>query len=355
MTSLPGCTEYMTSIETPQLIKAAELRGGKVVTKNGKPLRYAGGFCVVFPYEESTGKKVAVRCWTAHVPDADRRSRQISQCLPKSGLPYFVGFDYVEQGLATQLGVFPIIIMDWVNATPLKDYLQKNIKNSSAIKILADEFLKMTNNLHRLSFSHGDLQHGNIMVTSTGQLFLVDYDSMFVPGLEGVTDEIKGLAGYQHPGRARLKYLSPKSDYFSELIIYTSLLALAKYPMLWEDFNIADTETLIFAQDDLDNPSGSAIFHLLKSDGELAECANAIEAALSKSNIEDLLPLNEAIIPESVKIVSGLHKKWEPRHVPKLIEPQIDKDNLKEKWSKLKQRVPVIPADVSPISSKWKK
>lgn len=354
MTPLPGCTEYLTAIETPQLIKAVELQGGKVVTKNGKPLRYAGGFCVVFPYEVSTGKKVAVRCWTAHVPDADRRSRQISQCLQESGLPYFVGFSYIEQGIATQLGVFPIIIMDWVNATPLKDYLQKNINNSSIIKALADDFLKMTEELHRLGFSHGDLQHGNIMVSSTGQLYLVDYDSMFVPGLEDVTDEIKGLAGYQHPSRDKLKYLSPKSDYFSEVIIYTSLLALAKHPKLWKDLNIEDTETLIFTQDDLDNPARSAIFHLLKSDSDLVECANAIETALSKSNIEDLLPLNEAIIPESVKIVSGLHQKWSPRYVAGPPESQADTDNLKEKWSKTKREEPVIPADVSPISSKWK-
>lgn len=354
MTSLPDCSEYMTSIETPQLIKAMELQGGKVITKNGKPLRYAGGFCVVFPYEESTGRKVAVRCWTAHVPDADRRSRQISQWLQKSRLPYFVGFNYIEEGVVTQLGVFPIIIMDWVDAIPLKDYLQKNINNTSAIKALADEFLKMTTDLHHLGFSHGDLQHGNIMVSSSGQLFLVDYDSMYVPGLEDVTDVIKGLAGYQHPGRAKLKYLSPKSDYFSEMIIYTSLLVLAKYPILWEKLNIADTETLIFAQEDLNNPSQSEIFNFLKSDFEFIECANAIEEALSKSNIEDLLPLNEAIIPSSIKLINELHKKWESRYVPESVKSQIDKDNLKEKWDKTTQEETVIHTDISPISSKWK-
>lgn len=355
MTCLPSCSEYITSIETPQLLKATELRGGKVVTKNGKPLRYAGGFCVVFPYEKSTGEKVAIRCWTAHVPNADRRSRQISQCLQQSKLPYFVGFDYVEEGIATQLGIFPIVIMDWVNATPLKDYLQTNIKNSSAIKTLAEEFLKMTNELHRFSFSHGDLQHGNIMVSQTGQLFLVDYDSMFVPGLEDVTDEIKGLAGYQHPGRLNIKFLSPKSDYFSELIIYTSLLTLAKYPRLWDELNIIDTETLVFTQEDLDNPSKSSIIQKLKSDTELAECAYAIESALEKPDIEDLLPLNEAIVPESVKIIGGLHEKWKSRYVPENVESLVDKENLKIKWSKSKAEEPTIPIDLTPIASKWKK
>ena len=52
----------------------------------------------------------------------------------------------------------------------------------------------MSKDLHSVGFSHGDLQHGNIMVNSEGKLFLVDYDSMFVPGLENVSDEIKGLS-----------------------------------------------------------------------------------------------------------------------------------------------------------------
>lgn len=354
MTALPGCTEYITSIETPQLIKAAELAGGKVVTKNGKPLRYAGGFCVVFPYEIPSGKKVAVRCWTAYVPDAEKRSRRISQCLQQSGLPYFVGFDYIEKGVATSLGVFPIVVMDWVNATPLKNYLQANLHNPTAIKTLADSFLTMTNDLHSIGYSHGDLQHGNIMVASNGQIFLVDYDSMFVPGLENVTDEIKGLAGYQHPSRSKLKYLNPKTDYFSELIIYTSLLALYKYPSLWTELNIEDTETLVFTQEDLDYPTQSKTIQNLKSDSDLSDCVKAIESALRKTNIEDLLPLNEAIIPEATKIVGGLQEKWKQHTPPPITEPSIDKEGLRGKWKKVKPEVIEESVDVSPISSKWK-
>lgn len=355
MISLPGCTDYITSIETPSLIKAEELQGGRVVKKNGKPLRYAGGFCMVFPYEKSSGKKVAVRCWTAHVPDAEKRSRQISQCLQKSGLPYFVEFNYVERGVATQLGVFPIIIMDWVEATPLKDYIENNINNPSAIRALADEFVKMTNELHRLGFSHGDLQHGNIMVSSTGQIFLVDYDSMFVPGLEGVTDEIKGLAGYQHPGRACLKYLSPKADYFSELIIYTSLLAFAKNPKLWTELNIDNTETLVFSQDDIENPSRSKIFSSLKSDSDLVGCVNAIETALSKTDINDLLPLSEAIVSDSERITKNVQKKWKNWSKPECSEPKINTAELKKKWEQVTQSEPETMTDVSLIISKWKK
>lgn len=354
MNSLPSCTEYIASIETPQLIKAEELHGGNVVTKNGKPLRYAGGFCIVFPYKKSSGKKVAVRCWTAHVPDAEKRSRQISLCLRQSGLPYFVGFDYIKHGIATSLGVFPIVIMDWIDATPLKEYLKSNIYNSYAIKSLTEEFRKMTDDLHRFGFSHGDLQHGNIMVSSTGKLFLVDYDSMFVPGLEKSTDEIKGLVGYQHPARTKLRYLSPKTDYFSELIIYTSLMALSKYPSLWKDLCIEDTETLLFTQEDLNDPSHSVVFKKLESDSELLDCAKAIELSLTKTDINDLLPLCEAIVPESTKIVVNLQNKWKKKVSPRTFEPIIVGDELKGKWTKTKTKVPQNTSDIIPISQKWK-
>ena len=353
MTPLPSCVDYITSIETPMLIKAKELHGGSVILKNGKPLRYAGGFCVVFPYVLQNNKKVAVRCWIAHVSDADKRSHQISIQLKNSGLPYFVGFEYIPQGIATSLGVFPIVIMDWIEAMPLKEYLKKNLTASNRLIGLANQSLQMSKDLHTAGFSHGDLQHGNIMVNPDGKLYLVDYDSMFVPGLENVSDEIKGLAGYQHPGRNKQVCLSPKSDYFSELIIYTSILAIAHHPNLWNELEIEDTETLVFSQDDLDNPNKSSIFSRLKKDSSLSDCIEAIENALNESDIEKLLPLEEAIISASTRLVESLQEKWKPRLVSVIEQKAPDIDELKSKWKK-SQELSSEPVDITPITSKWK-
>lgn len=353
MTTLPSCVDYITSIETPQLLKAKELQGGAVVLKNGKPLRYAGGFCVVFPYQLQTNKKVAVRCWIAHVSDAEKRSQQISTQLKNSGLPYFVGFEYIPHGIATSLGVFPIVIMDWIEAMPLKEYLKNNLYVPNRLIELANQFLQMSKDLHSHGFSHGDLQHGNIMVNPDGKLFLVDYDSMFVPGLENVSDEIKGLSGYQHPGRNKLAYLSPKSDYFSELIIYTSILAIAHHPNLWNELEIEDTETLIFSQDDIDFPQRSSIISRLKTDSFLSDCIEAIENALCESDIEKLLPLEDAIVSASTRLVEGLQEKWKSRPLPVVEQKPADIDGLKSKWKK-SQEVTTEPIDVTSITNKWK-
>ena len=353
MTPLPSCVDYIASIETPQLLRAKELQGGAVVLKNGKPLRYAGGFCVVFPYQLHNNKKVAVRCWIAHVSDVDKRSHQISTQLKTSALPYFVGFEYIPKGIVTSLGVFPIVIMDWIDAMPLKEYLKKNLNAPNRLIELANQFLKMSKDLHSAGFSHGDLQHGNIMVNPDGRLYLVDYDSMFVPGLENVSDEIKGLSGYQHPGRYRQVNLSPKSDYFSELIIYTSILALAYHPSLWNELEIEDTETLVFSQDDLDYPNRSSIFSKLKNDSSLSDCIEAIERALNESDIEKLLPLEEAIVSASTRLLEELQEKWKPRTLSVIEQMGADIDGLKYKWNK-SQEILSEPVDVTSITCKWK-
>ena len=50
MLSLPSCSDYSTSIVVGSLVKASQLAGGRPEMYNGKPIKYAGGYCIVFPY-----------------------------------------------------------------------------------------------------------------------------------------------------------------------------------------------------------------------------------------------------------------------------------------------------------------
>ena len=52
---------------------------------------------------------------------------------------------------------------------------------------------------------------------------VIGYDSLYVLGMDGIPDDIKGLQGYQHPARIHQRYMSAYSDFFSELVIYTSI------------------------------------------------------------------------------------------------------------------------------------
>ena len=214
MATLPDPRDYIISIDNPLLIKAEDLQGGNPIKKNGKLIRYTGGFCIVFPYEV-LGNKYAVRCWKAAISDAKERTKLIAESIEKISLPYFVKFKYVDNGIVTPQGMQPIVLMDWVNAKTLKEYIKDNLYDKNKLNVLSDNFLQMVKDLHENNIAHGDLQHGNILVKNDGNLVLVDYDSMFVPTLDGWKDEIKGLIGYQHPARWSNKTVTAKLDYWT--------------------------------------------------------------------------------------------------------------------------------------------
>ena len=206
----------------------------------------------------------------------------------------------------TPMGMQPLVVMDWVEAKSLKKYLSEHITEATTINKIAENFKKMVADLHANHFSHGDLQHGNIMVKPDYSLVLVDYDSMYVPDLKGMPDEIKGLVGYQHEARWKNKNVSEKADYFSELVIYTSLKAMAKIPSLWKDLNMEDTETLLFSGEDIQSRGTSTIFQVLKTDSELSPLVDKLCDFMSKSSIDDLVPLEEAVVSMSESIST----KW---------------------------------------------
>ena len=175
--------DYSAAIVLPQMVKAPELQGGHPVQRNGRLLRYAGGFCVVYPYETAR-RKYAVRCWHTPVDTVQQYLKTIADRIKGFDLPYFVDYKYRENAIITAKGPQPVILMDWVDAKPMKKYIADNLSRPAALESLAQAFLIMTGELHEQGISHGDLQHGNILVRPDGSLVLVDYDSLYVLGMD---------------------------------------------------------------------------------------------------------------------------------------------------------------------------
>ena len=53
---LPSIPDYSNCIKTPALVHPEVLNGGHPVEKGVRLIKYAGGFCVVFPYETAARK-----------------------------------------------------------------------------------------------------------------------------------------------------------------------------------------------------------------------------------------------------------------------------------------------------------
>jgi serine/threonine protein kinase len=215
--------------------------------------------------------------------------------------------------------------MDWVEGTLLKEYINDNSDQLPQIlPPLAENFKKMVKFFHEKNIAHGDLQHGNILVNPDGSLVVIDYDSMFIEPLKGMPDQIKGLPGYQHPRRFENQCINNKLDYFSELVIYLSLLVYAEKPQLWQHYY--ETEDLLFSKDDFNRKQHSRLIEelLLSKNRSIAELTHKLLEQLTKTDIQHLEPLEEASISKLLKVKELIASQWEKQPNP----PQVKKPSI---------------------------
>jgi serine/threonine protein kinase len=309
----PSRTDIVTAMRNPQVsFKANELIGGSVIRIGSRIIQYAGGYTTVFPFYTRESKKVAVRCWIADIGDAKKRCQEISIYLNTLNNPYFCNFKYLDDAILISGSIYPVVIMDWANGKPLKEYINDNRYSFKTIlPKIASNFKQMVKYFHEENIAHGDLQHGNILVTEDCSLIIIDYDSMFVKPLEGMSDAIKGLPGYQHPSRNKNKFINHKLDYFSELVIYLSLLAFEQYSNLWDKYY--ETEDLLFSKDDFHDPTNSQIINtlLLSENQNIKELTQQLIEQLKKSDIMDLQPLEELLIDKLKVAKDKITTKWD--------------------------------------------
>lgn len=235
-----------------------ELHGGTVMKQS--PAVYmaeSGKFCIVYKFQLSDGTYKAIRVWfhsKEEHPEIFDNVDIISSYLKKINSPYFLQYDYYPDGILINGEWRPMLIMDWCDGINLKKYVSKYHSQPSVILDLAKKFLDMVKSLHDNKISHGDLQHKNIMVKADGSIIVLDYDSICVPDNVGKKEIIKGIPGYQlFRVREKNEFLSPKVDYYSELVIYLSLLLIAHHPEIWTPDIDANDNILLFTDDDLAN------------------------------------------------------------------------------------------------------
>ena len=286
-------------IQVPALIKDEFIKKGSVVLdERGNPIHYTGGFAIVFPFVIN-GDKWAFRCWYNSIGNVGKRLKVLSEELNKLRLPYFCNFSYIEKGIVIDGVISPTTRMQWIEGENIKDYICRNVKNKQSLINLAENFYTMCHDLHNAKIAHGDLQHGNILVDSSGKIFLIDYDSVYLPALHGEKDIITGLPAYQHPARVRREnvYAHEKLDYFSELVIYISILAIIESPDLIKQFKIDQSDNLLFVRKDYENLKISHIYKTLISlkNDKITQLLDILDDYLQTKDIRDLKPFENYI------------------------------------------------------------
>jgi serine/threonine protein kinase len=251
---LPRGDEYQTAIQNPRVcFLDPELQSCEIeIAQWGLPKPYAGSFTTTY-HLHNQSRHWAVRCFTRAVSDLQQRYRAIGRFIARNPEQYFVEANCLLQGIKINGLWIPIIKMKWVEGNPLNIFIEENLSAPSKIRQIADKFLAMTRRLEKLGIAHGDLQHGNILIHKN-DLFLIDYDGMYLPELAHLRSNEIGHPNYQHPLRNE-NHSAKTLDRFSAIVIYLGLTALSVKPQLWKKYN--QGENILFRKADFLNPGSS--------------------------------------------------------------------------------------------------
>ncbi|MEI6427275.1 MAG: pentapeptide repeat-containing protein [Pseudanabaena sp. ELA607] len=255
--------DFTAAVQNPQVCFAdPSLRAAQAAkNKARRVLLWSGNFATVYKLLQGT-QAWAVRCFT-RPPQSDIKQRYaaISAHLAQHKLPYLVGFEFLERGILVNGTWQPILKMAWVEGVDLDVYIGKNLNDPKQLLHLERQLHHLRQDLHKAQIAHGDLQHGNVMVTTTGELKLVDYDGMYVPALEGMPPNEMGHPNYQSPWRGEADFHSALDDFAFD-VMALSLRALALAPDLWQQFH-EDNKNLLFRQKDFQEPAVSPVFQAI--------------------------------------------------------------------------------------------
>ncbi len=287
----PTPQDYNEAAQLPEISFAdLDLKCGLLsLNALGMPSAASGAFASV--YKVSSGPKDwALRCFNSPVKDQLIRYEKTSKFICADDLPYTVPCHYLEEGIRVAGKWYPVVKMEWVDGSPLSTFIAEVRNDPEELESIRTRFAKMMSDLKQAGIAHGDLQHGNIIIRDK-EFVLVDYDNMFVPGLEGFVSWETGHRNFQHPRRSG-KHFGPYLDNFSSWIIDSALLCLQHDPDLWDRFGEGE-ENLLFSAADYLNPDDSELFQLLLNgeNTELAQRASFI-ISLLKTDPVDIPALN---------------------------------------------------------------
>lgn len=281
MSNYPTPSEYQEAMQVPEAsFLDPELQTATPRTNVlGLPQPITGAFAAVFPMTTDGGKRYAVKCFLNEVSKQQTRYRAVSDHLDDVELDALVGFDYLAEGIQVAGETYPVLKMEWATGSVLNRFVEHRLDTADLLHRLAEEWAELVTALEAENIAHGDLQHGNVLVDDSGDgiaLRLVDYDTMYVPELDGWRSAEVGHRNYQHPDRTDTDF-GPYVDRFSALAIYVALRACAVRPSLWDRYNTG--ENLLFQDSDFYDPDASPLFDELSAIDAVAGPTEALRTA----------------------------------------------------------------------------
>jgi len=281
MGDYPTPSDYQEALQVPSVAFAdPELQAATPRTNAlGLPQPITGSFAAVFPVTTEAGARYAAKCFLTEVPEHQARYEAVARTLDGIDHDAFVAFEYQPDGIRVEGTAYPLLKMEWADGTALNRFVEAHLDRPDVVDRLAEAWADLMADLDAMDLAHGDLQHGNVLVEPRGDalhLHLVDYDTMYVPALNGRSSAEVGHRNFQHPDRTDADF-GPFLDRFAGLVIYTALRACAVRPGLWDRHDTG--ENLLFRDADFYAPDDSPLFNEFAETEPMAELAEALRTA----------------------------------------------------------------------------
>ncbi|WP_239308718.1 phosphotransferase [Frankia sp. Cj3] len=250
MTSYPSAEDYIKAVQRPGLVfDRPELAEAQfdVHPMLGIPVPASGSTAVVFRATVG-GAAQALRFFTREDASTQQRYTALNTWFAEHSLTGNVAScRWLDGAILVNGRRWPMVQMEWVDGRTLDRHVEDLVEadDRAALETLAGSWRDLLRRTQAARFAHGDLQHGNVLVDTAGRLRLVDFDSSWIDPFTGSPPPSEGGHRNYQPENRRW---GPWMDTFPGLVVYLSLLALAREPNQWEQLN--DGENLLFRHQD---------------------------------------------------------------------------------------------------------
>lgn len=196
----------------------------------GDILGYGGMSEVRMAVDTVLQREVAIKILRpdlARDPSFLERFRQEAQNSAKLNHPNIVAiYDTAEAD--TDEGVCPYIVMELIRGQTLRDMVHEDgaLYPQRAMHIVSD-LCEALDYSHKMGVVHRDVKPGNVMITSTGKVKVMDFGISRVvdaPSAMTTTSQVIGTASYLSPEQARGQNVDIRSDiYAAGCVLYEAI------------------------------------------------------------------------------------------------------------------------------------
>lgn len=276
----PSHLDYARAIANPATaFTHPVLRLASLEMRGFLPYSAAGNFASVFLLKSANGRRHGVKCFTRNADKRKARYRAINEALrPRPA--WAVAFEFLPRGILVEGRHHPIVKMEWLRGQTLDTFVAGSGGDATLLAPVIARWLALVDEMEIADIAHGDLQHGNVIITPSKAVKLVDYDGMFVPTLRADLEACElGLPAFQSPLRRQADF-GPGMDRHAAWVIYASLLTASRNWPLYQEFS--DDDRLLFDEQDLLDPESSAAVDALRTSGDsvLRELGHALTDVL---------------------------------------------------------------------------